>query len=209
LIDHVITVPSGNWDEWDSLDLVTNLLEVRGDLGFNFIESLLLVVGSWGVHLVAADDHLLDTHGEGKKSVLSGLTLLGPSGLELTGWGGDHEDGDIGLGGTGDHVLDEISVAWSVDDGEDTLLGLEFPEGDIDGDTSFSLGLQFVEDPSVLEGGFTHLSSFLFELFDSSLIDTTALVDQVTSGGGFAGVDMTDDDERNVSLFFSHLRFGV
>ena len=72
-----------------------------------------------------------------------------------------------------------------------------------------SLGLQFIEDPSVLEGGFTHLSSFLFELFDSSLIDTTALVDQVTSGGGFAGVDMTDDDERNVSLFFSHLRFGV
>jgi hypothetical protein len=42
------------------------------------------------------------------------------------------------LRGTGDHVLDEISVTGSVDDGEVVFFGLEFPEGDIDGDSSFS-----------------------------------------------------------------------
>ena len=141
LFEHVVSVPSGNWDEWDGVDLVTNLLKVDGDLILDFVVSGFLVVGSSGVHLVAADDHLLDSHGESEESVLSGLSFLGPSRLELTGWGGDHEDGDISLGGTSDHVLDEISVSWGINDGEDGGLGLEFPEGDIDGDTSLSLSL--------------------------------------------------------------------
>ena len=142
---------------------------------------------------------------EGKKSVLSSLSLLGPSRFEFTGWGGDHEDGNIGLGGTGDHVLDEISVSWGINDGEDGLLGLELPESDINGDTSFSLGLELIEDPSVLERRFSHLIGFLLELLDGSLINTTALVDQMTGGGGLAGVDMTNNDEVNVNFFFTHL----
>ncbi len=86
LSDHVITNPSGNWDEWNLFDLVTNLLKIKSDLSFDFIVSILFVISTLGVHLVAADDHLLDTHGEGKKSVFSSLSLLGPSGLELTWW---------------------------------------------------------------------------------------------------------------------------
>ena len=205
VLEHVVTNPSGDWDEWNGLDLVSDLLEVARDFGFDFIVSLFLVVGTLGVHLVAADDHLLDTHGESKKSVLSGLTFLGPSRLELTRWGGNHKNGDIGLGGTGDHVLDEVSVSWGIDDGEDRLGGLELPEGDIDGDTSLSLGLKLVKYPGVLERSLTHFFGFLLELSNGSLINTTALVDQVTSGGGLSGVDMTNDDQVNVLLFFTHL----
>jgi len=204
VLQHVVTNPTGDWDEWNSVDLVSDLLEVLGDLRLDFFISLFLVVGTLGVHLVAADDHLLDTHGESKKSVLSGLTFLGPSRLELTRWRGNHKNGDIGLGGTGDHVLDEVSVSWSINDGEDGGLRLELPESDINGDTSFSLGLELIEHPGVLERSLTHFFSFLLELLDGSLIDTTALVDQVTSGGGFTGVDMTNDDEVDVLLFFTH-----
>jgi hypothetical protein len=107
------------------------------------------------------------------------------------------------LGGAGNHVLDEISVSWGVDDGEVVLLGLELPEGDIDGDTSLSFSLQLVQDPGVLEGALTHIVGFLFVLFEGSLVDTTALVDQVTSGGGLAGVDVADDDQVNVDFFLS------
>jgi hypothetical protein len=85
------------------------------------------------------------------------------------------------LRGTGNHVLDEISVTWGINDGEDGLGSLELPESDIDGDTSFSFGLELIENPGVLEGTLTHFGGFLFELFDGSLIDTTALEDQVTS----------------------------
>jgi len=81
-LEHVVTDPSGNWDEWNSLDLVTNLLKISGDLSLDFVVSSLRVIS--GVHLVAANDHLLDTHGEGQESMLSGLSLLGPSRLELS-----------------------------------------------------------------------------------------------------------------------------
>merc|ERR1719329_1825617 len=207
--EHVVTNPSRDWDEWNGLDLVSDLLEIARNLTLDFVVSVFLVVGTLGVHLVAADDHLLDTHGESEQSVLSGLTFFGPSSFELTRWGGDHENGDISLGGTSDHVLDEISVTWGINDGEDRVSGLELPKSDIDGDTSLSFGLKFVKNPGVLERSLTHFFGFLLELLDGSLINTTALVDQVTSGGGLSGVDMTNDDQVNVLLFFTHLSVFV
>ena len=41
------------------------------------------------------------------------------------------------------------------------LGGLELPEGDIDGDTTLTLGLELVKNPGVLEGTLTELSGFL------------------------------------------------
>lgn len=199
-------MPAGNWDEWDLFWLVSDLLEVFGDFLLDFFISVLGPVDGLVVHLVGADDHLLDTEGESKESVLSGLTILGDTGFELTLWRGNHEDSAIGLGGSGNHVLNEISVSWGIDNGEVVLGGFEFPEGDIDGDTSFSLSLQLVQDPSVLEGTLTEFVGFLLELFDGSLIDTTAFVDQVTSGSGLSGVDVTNDDQVNVDFFLWHLK---
>jgi hypothetical protein len=49
---------------------------------------------------------------------------------------------------------------------------------------------------TILEGALAELSSFLLELLDGTLIDTTALVDQVTSGGRLARVDVSDDCEE-------------
>jgi len=72
-----------------------------------------------GVHLVDSNNKLLDTEGEGKQSVLSGLTILGDTGLEFTSTGGNDEDSTIGLGGTSDHVLDEITVSRGINDLED------------------------------------------------------------------------------------------
>ena len=113
--------------------------------------------------------------------------------------------GNIGLRSSGDHVLDEITMSGGINHGEEMALGLELPQSDIDGDTSLSFGLKFVKNPSVLERSLTHFFGFLLELLDGSLINTTALVDQVTSGGGLSGVDMTNDDQVNVLLFFTHL----
>ena len=46
---------------------------------------------------------------------------------------------------------------------------------------------------TILEGTLSELSGFLLKLFDGTLVDTTALVDQVTSSGRFTGIDVTDD----------------
>lgn len=47
------------------------------------------------------------------------------------------------------------------DDGDIVLGGLELPEGNIDGDTTLTLGLQLVKNPGILEGALAELSSFL------------------------------------------------
>lgn len=45
-----------------------------------------------------------------------------------------------------------------------------------------------------------YLLTFLLELLDGTLVDTAALVDQVTSGGRLARVDVADDHDVDVSL---------
>jgi hypothetical protein len=58
---------------------------------------------------------------------------------------------DAYLGGSSDHVLDEIPVSGGVDDGDIVPWGLKLPESDIYGDSPLTLGLQFVKNPCVLE----------------------------------------------------------
>jgi len=202
--DHVVSVPARDWDESYGFRVVTDFLDVVADFLDDLFVSIFAVFWLGVVHLVDTNDELLDTEGESEKSVLSSLTVLSDTGFKLTDTGGDDEDGAIGLGSTSNHVLDEISMAWSVDDGDFVDAGLEFPESDIDGDTSFSFSLQFVEDPGVFERTFAHLGGFLLEFLDGSLVDTTTFVDQVTGGGGFTGIDVADDDDVDMGLSFSH-----
>ena len=206
-LDHVVSDPSGDRDEGDLDGLVSDLLQVRGHLLLDIVVTRLGVLAR--VHLVQGDDHLGHTQGEGQKSVLLGLTLSSPTTLETTGGRVDDQDGNIGLGSTGNHVLDEISVTRGINDGEVVLGGLELPESDIDGDTTLTLGLEVIKNPSVLERGLAELGSLLLVLLDGTLVDTTALVDQVTSGGGLTGIDVTDDDERNVDLFLGHFEIEL
>ena len=95
-------------------------------------------------------------------------------------------------------------MSRGINDGDIVLGGLKLPESNVNGDTSLTLGLQLVKNPGVLEGSLARLGRLLLELLDGSLVDTSALVDQVTSGGGLAGVDVADDDNVDMSLFLSH-----
>lgn len=83
-LEHVVTVPSRNGDEGDGIGLVADLLQEIGDFLLDFVVSLLREVDGLLVHLVAADDHLLDTESEGEEGVLSGLSFLGDTGFELS-----------------------------------------------------------------------------------------------------------------------------
>jgi len=107
---------SGDWDEEDLGWRVADLLEICTDFIDNFLIAGFSVGWFGDVDLVDTDDHLFDSEGEGKESVLTGLSLFSDTGLELTSSGGDDEDGNISLGGSGDHVFDEITMAWGVDD---------------------------------------------------------------------------------------------
>ena len=158
-LNHVVTVPTRDGDESNSLGVVTNLLDEVGSLLDNLVESVLGPLN--GVHLVDGNDKLLNTKGESKKGVLTGLTVLGDTSLELTNTTSNNEDGAVSLGSTSNHVLDEITVTGSINNGDVVLGGLELPESDINGDTTLTLGLQFVKDPGILAGTLAELRGFL------------------------------------------------
>jgi len=163
-LEHVVTEPTRDGDEGDLLGVVTDFLDEVGNLALDFGVTRFGPVDGFIVHLVDNDDELLHSQSVSQKGVLSGLTVLVNTSLELSLSRGNDQDGTIGLRGTSNHVLDKVSVARSIDDGEVVLLGFEFPEGDIDGDTSFSLSLQLVQDPGILERRLSNFLSFLLEL---------------------------------------------
>jgi hypothetical protein len=76
--------------------------------------------------------------------VFSGLSILGDTSFEFTLRRGDHKKSAIGLRSTSNHIFNEISVSWGINNGEVILLGFEFPKGNIDGNTSFSFSLEFI-----------------------------------------------------------------
>lgn len=111
-INHVVTVESGDGNEGNSLGVVSDLLDEVGGLLDDFLVTGLRPLG--GVHLVDGDDELLDTKGVGEEGVLTGLAILGDTSLELTSTSGNDENSAVSLGGTSDHVLDEITVTRGI-----------------------------------------------------------------------------------------------
>jgi hypothetical protein len=103
-INHVVTVEARDGNEGNRLGVVANLLDEVGGFLDDFVETLLGPLS--GVHLVDGDQELLDAESVGEKSVLTGLTILGDTGFELTSTGSNDENSAVGLGGTSDHVLD-------------------------------------------------------------------------------------------------------
>jgi hypothetical protein len=60
--------------------------------------------------------------------VFTGLAILGDTSFEFTSTGSDDEDSTIGLGGTSDHVLDEITMSRGINDGDEVLGGFKLPQ---------------------------------------------------------------------------------
>jgi len=206
---HVVAVPSRNGNEGNGSRIVTNFLDEAGDFLGDLLEPSARVRRLGRVHLVDSDDELLDAQGVSQKGVLTGLTVLGDTGLELSSTGGDDQYTAIGLRGSSDHVLDEIPVSGSVNDGDVVLGSLELPQSNINGDTTLTFGLQFVQNPGIFEGALAHLLGLLFELLDGTFVDATAFVDQVTSGGRLAGVYVANDHNVNMNLLLRHFGFLV
>lgn len=65
--------------------------------------------------------------------------------------------GPFDLRSSSDHILDEVPVSWSINDGDVVSAGLKLPKRDVDGDATLTLCLQLVQNPGVFEGTLSHL----------------------------------------------------
>ena len=214
LLDEVITAPSGDRDDGNGVGdvvlLPADLLKHVAHLIANFDVAVLLVAGGIAIHLVNTDGELLDTEQVNETGVLAGLTL-DLTGLVVTTLdggdevtiGGNHQTGNIGLGSAGNHVLNEITMAGGINDGVVPVLGEELLGGAGDGHTTLTLLLLAIHKESEGERTLTETVGLGPELFHLTSIDTAELEDQMTGGGGLAGVDMTADNEGQMLLTFN------
>lgn len=85
-----------------------------------------------GVDLVDEDDDALDADLAGEEQVLAGLG-------HLTVRGGNHDDGAVHVGGSGNHVLDVIGVTGTVDVGVVAVVCRVLDVRRGNGDTTFPL----------------------------------------------------------------------
>mmetsp|Transcript_7898 Transcript_7898/g.21071 ORF Transcript_7898/g.21071 Transcript_7898/m.21071 type:complete len:416 (+) Transcript_7898:1508-2755(+) len=215
LLDQVVTHPAGDGDDGHALldegSLPAHLGQGVVHLIGNLLVALLLVACGIAVHLVHANDQLLHTQQVDEAGVLAGLALhlaglvvaLLDGGGEVT-VGGHHEQAHISLGSAGNHVLDEIPVAWGIDDGVVVLLGEELLGGAGDGHTTGALLLLGVHVEGEGEGGLAQTGGLLLQLLQLTLGDASQLEDEAASGGALAGIDMAADDNRKMGLAFSH-----
>lgn len=65
-----------------------------------------------------------------------------------------------------------------------------------------------IPTPRKISCEIANLLGLLLELLDGSLVDTTALVDQVTGGGRFSRIDVTNDDDVDVDFLLSHFELS-
>ena len=174
----------------------------------------MLVASHVAIHLVDTDDELLDAEQVEKAGVLAGLaldftslvvTLLDGDG-EVT-IGRDHEEGDIGLRGAGNHVLDEIAVTRGVDDGVVPAIGEELLGRAGDGHTTLTLFLLAIHVEGERERRLTEGIGFSLELFEFTLRDTAELEQKATSGRRLTGIDVAADNDGKVFLTLRHFLF--
>jgi len=131
------------------------------------------------------------------------MVALGNGSNEVT-VGGNHEQPDIGLGRTGDHVLNEIAMARGIDNGVMVGRREEFLSGASNGNTTGTLFLGLIHVESESERILTKGLSFILQLLHLSLRDTPELENQSAGGGRLAGVDMTADNDGDMLLSFRH-----
>nr|GMD73537.1 translation elongation factor 1-alpha [Ipomoea batatas] len=183
--------PLGLVDHVKSLKESWSLVPVKDETSFTISSYLALeylgVVASICRNQTA--NHLPHTKGESKQSMLTGLSVLGNTSLKTTSGGVNNEDSTVCLG---------------INDSAVVLGGLKFPQGNINGDTTLTLSFELVKHPGILERPLVHLSSFFLKPLNNTLVNSSKLVDQVTSSGRLTRVDMANDHNVNVNLLLTH-----
>lgn len=113
--------------------------------------------------------------------MLSSLTILVETSLELTSSGRDDQTTEVGQSCAHDHIGDIILVTWSIEDRVLLGFGVNNSASHFD---SFTLSFFFVgavHDVSKPPGVTTLVLGLLLELINGTLIDDAHGVDQVTA----------------------------
>jgi len=88
----------------------------------------------------------------------------------------------VSLAGTGNHVLHEVTVPWSIDDCEVIIRREKLLVRDIDCDSALALFLQTIHYVSQTESSLARLGCELFVLVNDVLLDMTCVEEETSYG---------------------------
>merc|ERR1719371_43401 len=211
LLEEVVTNPPRDREDRRALEhevlLPADLLEHVDYLRRDLVVTVLLVPGRVAVHLVHANDELLHAQQVDEARVLAGLAL-DLAGLVVAALDRRHEvtvsrhhdERNVGLSRTGDHVLDEVTMTRGIDDGVVPLLGKELLRGARDGHTTLTLLLLAIHEEGEGERTLAEALRLLLQLLELTLRQTAELEEQAAGGRRLAAVDVTADDDREMLL---------
>src|SRR5258707_280699 len=107
----------------------------------------------------------------------------------------DHQKGRLGLGDTGDGVLQELLMAWRIDDDVAALAGTEEDLRRIDGDALVAFGLEGIQQEGPFEDAAALIAGGL-QFRQLAFRQAAGVVQEAPDQRGFAVIDMADDGKR-------------
>ena len=87
-------------------------------------------------------------------------------------------------------------MTGGINDGDVIFGCLELPESDVNGNTTFTLSFQFIENPGIFEGTLSKFDGLFLEFLNCSFIDSTTFVDEMACSSGLARVDVSNNDAK-------------
>ena len=139
--------------------------------------------------------HLIDQHGDLPQPQQAEQVAVPAALLAYPFVGGDEQQGGVGAGRAGDHVLEELLVAGGVDEHRVApARGAEGDLGNVDGDVLVALGLEGVHEEGVLERHAAPAAGSL-DTLQLALRERAAVVQQAADERGLAVVYVADDDD--------------
>ena len=174
-LQHGVAIPNRNWHKCYCVRVVANFSNAGANFFKKFLVSLLAVRRLSETHSVNTNNQLFHTQCVSQKGMLPGLPILGDTCFKLTNTSSNNQDSTVSLRCACCHVFYKVSVSWNISDSHIMLTGLEFPQGDINGDTTLAFSFQFIQDPGTPEGALSYLSSLLFKFFDGPFVDPTSV----------------------------------
>merc|ERR1719343_1761087 len=219
LLQEVVAHPTRNGKDrrvlLNEVLLPTNLDQHALHLVGDFIIPVFLVPRGVAIHLVYSDTDLLDAQQVDQSRVLASLALdltslvVSPRNCcrEVTvGW--HHNQRNVCLRCTRDHVLDEVAVTWSIDDGVMPLLSEEFLRGAGNGHATLTFLFLAVHVKGESERALAQTLRLRLQLLKLTLWNTPELEKQAASGRALAAVDMAADHDGKVLFLRRHGYLG-
>ena len=148
--NQVISFPGRNRNKDDFRWIIAYFLKMLWKLFLHFIKSILTVLNTFVIHFVAADNQLFKSKNKRKESMIFGRPFFRKTILEISRSTWNNKESTIRLVDASNSTFDHVLMSRGIEKGDFPCFGRELVGMEIDGNPSFPLNFEFIDQPRVL-----------------------------------------------------------